>query len=337
MSDGFQAALLAAELNWVDLLIALFLLILVWRGLRIGLIAGLLSLATLGGALWLAIAFHGPASEWLAGATGLPDGATSLVAFVGLLVVGRLLLGIPAAQLEAAIEMSLRYLPPLSSLNRVAGIIPEVLLGAVAIVSVLLILSTVPLSRPVAAAIQSSWTGRTVLPQVSEAVPAAQEALDALPASALPVPAPRVAEPTERIDLEIPPGIRLTVDEEAEEHLLDLVNRERAERGLRPLLLDPTIVPVARAHSRDMFERSYFAHMNPDGEEPFDRLRSGEVRFRVAGENLALAPTVERAHAGLMNSPGHRENILRPEFGRIGIGAVRGGHYGIMFTQNFAD
>lgn len=337
MSESFQAALAAAEPNWVDLLVFLFLILLVWRGLRTGLIGGLLSLATLGVALWLAIAFHGPAGEWLAGATGLPAGAATVIAFICLLVGGRLLLSIPAAQLEAAIETSLRYLPPLGALNRVAGIIPEVLLGAVAIVGVLLVLSTVPLSRPVAAAIQSSWTGRTVLPQVSEAVPVAQDALAALPAAALPVPEPKVAEPTERIDLDVPPGIRLTVDEEAEKRLLELVNEERTQRGLKPLRLDPTIVPVARAHSRDMFERSYFAHENPDGEKPFERLRAGDVRFRVAGENLALAPTVERAHTGLMNSPGHRENILRPEFGRIGIGAVRGGFYGIMFTQNFAD
>jgi uncharacterized protein YkwD len=61
------------------------------------------------------------------------------------------------------------------------------------------------------------------------------------------------------------------------------------------------------------------------------------VQYMLAGENLAYAPTVEIAHKGLMNSPGHRENILRPEFGRIGIGVIDGGIYGKMFTQNFGD
>jgi len=70
---------------------------------------------------------------------------------------------------------------------------------------------------------------------------------------------------------------------------------------------------------------------------PFDRMRQGGARFRAAGENIALAPTVEVAHNGLMNSPGHRENILNPAFGRVGIGVEDGGLHGKMFTQNFTD
>ena len=62
-----------------------------------------------------------------------------------------------------------------------------------------------------------------------------------------------------------------------------------------------------------------------------------KIKFISAGENLAYAPTVEIAHQGLMNSPGHRENILRPSFGRVGIGVIDGGVYGKMFTQDFAD
>ena len=55
----------------------------------------------------------------------------------------------------------------------------------------------------------------------------------------------------------------------------------------------------------------------------------------MAGENLAGAPTVERAHSGLMNSPGHRANILNPNFTHVGIGIVDGGPYGKMYTQTF--
>ncbi len=66
-------------------------------------------------------------------------------------------------------------------------------------------------------------------------------------------------------------------------------------------------------------------------------MQAGGVSFILAGENLAVAPTISIAHKGLMDSPGHRENILRPQFHRVGIGAARGGRYGIMFTQNFAN
>jgi uncharacterized protein YkwD len=69
-----------------------------------------------------------------------------------------------------------------------------------------------------------------------------------------------------------------------------------------------------------MFQQGYFAHVDPDGTTPFERMRTGGVSFRAAGENLALAPTVEVAHNGLMNSPGHRENILSPDFTQVGTG-----------------
>ena len=84
----------------------------------------------------------------------------------------------------------------------------------------------------------------------------------------------------------------------------------------------------------DMFARGYFAHDTPEGRDPFDRIRAGGVRFLTAGENLALARSVQIAHTGLMNSPGHRANILRPEFGRVGIGIMDGGMRGLMVTQN---
>jgi uncharacterized protein YkwD len=128
-----------------------------------------------------------------------------------------------------------------------------------------------------------------------------------------------------------------SVDAEAEERMLELVNRERTERGLKALQPDERLREVAREHSRDMFERGYFSHIDPDGRSPFERMRRGGARFQAAGENLALAPTVEVAHNGLMNSPGHRANILNPSFGRVGIGVLDGGLHGKMFTQNFAD
>jgi uncharacterized protein YkwD len=86
-----------------------------------------------------------------------------------------------------------------------------------------------------------------------------------------------------------------------------------------------------------MFAKGYFAHVNLEDEDPFDRMRNEKVRFLRAGENLALAQTLTIAHNGLMNSPGHRANILQPGFGRVGIGILDGGIYGLMITQNFRN
>jgi uncharacterized protein YkwD len=122
-----------------------------------------------------------------------------------------------------------------------------------------------------------------------------------------------------------------------EKQMLDLVNQERRAAGLNPLEPDPELTEVARKHSADMFARGYFAHDTPEGLDPFDRMRAANVHFITAGENLALAPTLPVAHTGLMNSPGHRANILRPQFGRVGIGVMDGGMRGLMISQEFRN
>ncbi|HSX47934.1 MAG TPA: CvpA family protein [Candidatus Nanoarchaeia archaeon] len=130
---------------------------------------------------------------------------------------------------------------------------------------------------------------------------------------------------------------RVRVDEAAEVRMLQLVNNERTSRGLKPLTLNEKARTVARAHSIDMFARGYFSHVDPDGHDPFQRMEAGGITFQAAGENLALAPTLDMAHTGLMNSPGHRANILSKDFGTVGIGVIDGGPYGLMITQDFTD
>lgn len=129
----------------------------------------------------------------------------------------------------------------------------------------------------------------------------------------------------------------LPVDASAEAVMIRKVNEERVARGLTALVYDPTMLPVARAHSRDMWLRDYFAHVNPDGLDPFERMRAGGIPFGAAGENLARGPSTEWAHQALMDSPGHRANILQPAFRRIAIGVVTNGDRGMTFTQLFAD
>lgn len=140
----------------------------------------------------------------------------------------------------------------------------------------------------------------------------------------------------ERVDLKFTVA-NPVIDVDTEMEMLRLVNEERTQRELPELVMDETLRQVARQHSVDMFQRGYFGHKDPEGNTPFNRMLAGGASFNIAGENLAMAPTVSIAHKGLMDSPGHRENILNPQFRRVGIGAARGGVYGIMFTQNFAN
>lgn len=129
----------------------------------------------------------------------------------------------------------------------------------------------------------------------------------------------------------------LEPDPEAEEQLLALVNQERELVGLPPLEFEPDLVPVGRAHATEMFTLGYFAHESPVTGDPFDRIKAAGIEYRAAGENLAFAPDVTTAHRGLMNSPGHRANILSPDFGRVGIGIIRSRYHGLMVVQVFRD
>jgi uncharacterized protein YkwD len=129
----------------------------------------------------------------------------------------------------------------------------------------------------------------------------------------------------------------VTIDQTAEDAMLVMLNHERTSRGLPALKLNLKARAVARTYSADMFARGYFSHINPEGKSPFDRMHDGGVKFGSAGENLALAPTLQQAHDGLMKSPGHRANILSPNYNAVGIGIVDGGPYGIMVTQDFTD
>ncbi len=120
-----------------------------------------------------------------------------------------------------------------------------------------------------------------------------------------------------------------------EARMLALVNQARAQSGLAPLAGDHELVRLARLKARDMIERGYFGHQSPTYGSPFDMLRSAGISYRYAGENLAGAPDVETAHNNLMASPGHRANILNPNYTRVGIGVVEGGPYGKIFVQLF--
>ena len=129
----------------------------------------------------------------------------------------------------------------------------------------------------------------------------------------------------------------LVIDEPSETQMFAMVNSERAKVGVGVLTWEPQLVPVARAHAKDMWERNYFSHYSPEGKDVGDRLTEAKIKFMVAGENLALAPTLQTAHTGLMNSQGHRENILEPSFKKMGIGVIDNGIYGKMFVQIFTD
>lgn len=127
----------------------------------------------------------------------------------------------------------------------------------------------------------------------------------------------------------------LRADEGVGEEIFDLVNRSRIEEGLDPLAWSGPLAMVGEGHANEMYLEGYFGHTSPLTGTVADRMEVEGIPFRAVGENLALAATPRTVHEGLMDSPGHRANILGIGFTRLGVGVVRGPH-GLMVVQVFS-
>jgi uncharacterized protein YkwD len=125
---------------------------------------------------------------------------------------------------------------------------------------------------------------------------------------------------------------------DTEVRILDLTNAARKKEGLEPLKISPALVAAARAHSKNQAKQDTMAH-ELDGKKPSDRVRAAGYKFRYVGENVAYGKntTVDEIFEGWMASKGHRENILKPEYTEIGIGAARSDTGKWYYTQDFAQ
>lgn len=116
--------------------------------------------------------------------------------------------------------------------------------------------------------------------------------------------------------------------------MLEYINEERTKAGVSPLQMDTEVAKVAQIKSQDMVDNNYFSHTSPTYGSPFDMMKDFDISFKAAGENIAINSTVIGAHNAFMNSQGHRENILNPNYTHVGIGIVENGS-GITVTQMF--
>ncbi|MEU9866718.1 CAP domain-containing protein [Actinomadura sp. NPDC048021] len=120
--------------------------------------------------------------------------------------------------------------------------------------------------------------------------------------------------------------------------VVSLTNAHRASHGLRPLADDPRLTAAAQAYSEDMAVRRFYSHTSPEGTQPWDRARAAGSTHLGIGENIACG---QRSPAevvqGWMDSPGHRANILKPDFTHIGVGFQGGGTAGTYWTQLFGS
>ncbi len=318
-------------MNAVDIGILVVVGIFAVGGLRRGFLLGVIDLIAFGLALVVGARFAANVAGPLVNlglTVELAMGAGFVIAtVVSLAVIGFMerILVAPLGTLTAA--------TPLGWANGVLGLLPGAIRGLGVAALFVLLLSAFP---PELGLRRLTATSRLAEPIARTG----QQALDAgLEWAGIDLQAlgmPYQAAGTSTIELPFSGITDLQPDPQAEETLLALINHERALAGLVPLQPDQELAEVGRRHGRDMFDLGFFGHTSPTSGSPADRLAAAGLQFALSGENIALAPTAEQAHEGLMNSPAHRANMLNPGFTRVGIAALRSADHGLMITQEFA-
>lgn len=117
--------------------------------------------------------------------------------------------------------------------------------------------------------------------------------------------------------------------------MISLVNSARTSNGLKSLTSDDQLTKIARLKAQDLANNNYFSHTSPTYGSPFDMLKTYGVSYLYAGENLAKNSNVGAAETALMNSPGHRANILNGNYTNIGIGIATAKDGTKIYTQMF--
>jgi hypothetical protein len=123
---------------------------------------------------------------------------------------------------------------------------------------------------------------------------------------------------------------------DSERQLFGALNRERTAQGLSALHWDNALFKAARHHALRMADLNMLEHQLPNESNLEGRLAEAGARFAAIAENIAIGPNPQIIHAGWMNSPGHRKNILDPRLTSVGIAAVHGPG-GLFAVQDFSQ
>lgn len=315
--------------NWLDFLILFVLAIYAYEGYSSGFINAFLDLANFVFSFLIGLRFYRFIAGILMYKLFLSQGFSNAIGFFVTVFTTEIIVGMLIQ------NFLLSNTPSPKGLSRIFGIIPGILSGVILISFILILIVTMPISASIKRPVSSSRIGNFL---VSSAQGGERQVSDIFGGA--------ISETINFFTVE-PKGDSIvslnfkaknvSPDSGAEQYMFKLVNKERVLKGLGGLVFDVQLRDVGRKHCQDMLERGYFSHYTPEDFSPFDRMDEAGIIYSAAGENLALSPNTDIAMQGLMNSPGHKANILSPDFGRVGIGVIDGGIYGEMFCQEFTN
>jgi uncharacterized protein YkwD len=319
----------------IDLILGFGLAMLVVRGWFRGFVREAMDLAGLVVGVVAAFRLSGTVAPVLRDMGGLSDEVARFAAGVAIFFA----VGFAAAVAARALERHAR-LPGLNMVNRVSGAGLALAWGAFLGILGLSLLAVAPEPIALSSQLESSAVARaltdpTGVPQRMFTQVSGDRVVQTLLSLQEAVGARRVVG--EEDDVVVIPAAAasdLERDDSAAAEVLDRLNRSRVDAGVDPLSSSPALIEVAAAYAAELYESGRFAHQSLQGGELGDRLAAAEVTYRIAGENLALAPGPAEVHDGLLNSAGHRANLLNREFHKVGIGVVDG-PLGLMTVQVF--
>jgi uncharacterized protein YkwD len=319
--------------NWIDLIIVALWIFFVFEGYRAGFLQQASALLSYFAAMWASLRYYSFVSLFLSekfGASRLWSdvlGYTILVILVQI-IASMLILGF--------LKKAGRHLIG-TKFDNFSGIVLAVINITAVMAFLLFLLLKLPIRGDYKKDISRAYFAPKLLMILDYLGGSVTETLDLVAKEANRFLTVR-PESKDIIPLDIKPQAwELSEDLQSEKQFLELINSDRIKNGRVPLSSDHRLAQVAREHSRDMIMRRYFSHYDPDGNDVKTRLNQAGVQFSVAGENLAFAPEVTVAYQGLMESEGHRRNILDSSFSHIGIGVIDAGVYGKMITQVFIN
>jgi uncharacterized protein YkwD len=318
--------------NYIDFIILIILLYFINEAFRIGFWICFSDFISFLLSLLISLKAYGYIAFFLKTNFSLPSSISNAIGFLLTASVSQFILGYLIFSLIKKIPN--RFWKK-NIINKILAVFPSV--GeAIVIVSFILTLAlSFPISPKVKTDISDSRIGGFLVQKTSGMEIKLKEVFGSLIDDTLTY---LIVEPGSENKVNLNVGsVNLTVDEVSEKEIFGLLNQERLKFRIGQLSLDSKLIEVARGHANDMWERKYFSHYSPEGVNVGTRLEKAGISFNLAGENLALAPTVKTAHFGLMNSPGHRENILDSGYKRVGVGVIDNGIYGKMFVQVFTN
>jgi len=325
-------------LNWIDIFVLVILFFYAIEGFALGVLVATVDFLSFALSFLAGITFYGRIATLLVKFLPISHGFANAIGFFLVAVLAEIIANLILKILISNVSLFRLFIPrlgPVKIVSKLLGIIPGLCSGLLLSSFILSLIIALPFSLFLQQSILNAKIGSVLVANTQGFAKnwnnifggAVNDTLSFL-----------TIEPQSNESVNLNFKVKnAAVDVGAEQQMFKLVNNERVAQGIAALSFSQNLTDVGTAHCEDMFARGYFSHNTPEGLTPFDRMAEANITFNFAGENLALAPSVNLAMKGLMQSPGHKENILSKDFRKIGIGVVNGGVFGEMFCQEFTD